>query len=149
MAAKKYNYEQIKQDFFNSDYMDASSFIKDTFWVKTLSWQRLRNTKWWAKEKSAHLKKITDEAIEKSIEEQAEKLSKEIDMSRLIKNKHQVFENITKDLNEMYSNKKVIKAADLERYLKIIQTELHDQEKAKRSAEIDEKIRNWEFDFGF
>ena len=149
MVTRRWDYGKIKQDFFNSDYRDVTSFIKDKFWIKTLSGQRLRNTKGWAKEKNEFLQKISDEAIEKSIEVQAEKLCKEIDMTKLFKNKQLIYDNIEKDLNDMYNNKKVIKPADLEKYLKMLQDEMHDQETAKHNREFAEQRKNWTFDFSF
>lgn len=62
----KYDWEAIKQDFFESDFIDVAPFLQATYQINTSqSSQAREKTKWWADEK----KKIQEEMKQKALED--------------------------------------------------------------------------------
>lgn len=62
----KYDWKAIKQDFFESDFIDVAPFLQATYQINTSqSSQAREKTKWWADEK----KKIQEEMKQKALED--------------------------------------------------------------------------------
>lgn len=65
-ARSKYNWHDIKQDFFSSNFQEVMSYLRHTFGTDIAhSWVMRKNTKWWTNEK----KQIQEEMKSKAIED--------------------------------------------------------------------------------
>ena len=58
---KKYNFKQLKLDFFQSDYLEAKPFIENTFGV--WNWTLAKWTIGWKKDKQIRMDKRIDDAV--------------------------------------------------------------------------------------
>jgi len=62
MATKKYNWQEIKQKYLESDILEVTEFLKNFYRIKTKDYSR--QTKGWRDEKEKILKKQTEKAKE-------------------------------------------------------------------------------------
>lgn len=65
-SKQKYDWVAMKQEFFESDYIEAFAFLKSQYGLDPVSnWNIRTQTKWWSEEK----KQMQDEAKQKALEE--------------------------------------------------------------------------------
>ena len=74
MAKFKRDWIVIKQDFMNSDYDEAKSFL-DSIWIPYNA-QTRKMAKWWWREKAEYREKI----VQKALARQQEKLAKQLEV---------------------------------------------------------------------
>lgn len=73
MPKRKYDWSELKLQYFASEIDDVSSFLIQ-MWFKSLWWKYWEKTKWWAKEKEAWKQKIIEKALKKNLEKKAKSL---------------------------------------------------------------------------
>ena len=127
MPKQKWDYKQLKLDFFQSDIDEVKVFIETKYgqwrWNGTLN----KNTRWRWKEKQEYKDKILQKVLEKRAEEEAKSL--EIPVDKLMKAKKAVIWLFMNKLNRTLEEQKTDKDADFnvkefEKILKVIKTEL-------------------------
>lgn len=116
----KYDYANLKQEFFKSDINNIKSFL-NSLWIGEKINEKY--TKWWTKEKQEYKKKIAQKTIEKSIERESTKLSQQIDIDKLIDMKHRFFDTIDMAIDQMQDQERV-NMKDVIAWLNAIKTEL-------------------------
>ena len=94
MPKQKYDYASLKAEFMKSDIDEVQVFLRWKFGDKIAKSSMKNQCEWWTKEKKAMKQKITEKAIEKTIQKQAEELSAKIPMDRLIRMKTDFFDLI-------------------------------------------------------
>lgn len=122
MPKRKYNYQQLKTEFFDSKFDEVKSFITDK-WL-TYNSERARRTKWWAKEKEELGNMVVEEALLLNAHKQAEQL--EIPMETLKKAKNAAVGRVLEMLSKPKKGQKKVKLSlsDIEKVLRILKTEL-------------------------
>lgn len=73
MPKRKYDWSELKLQYFASEIDDVTSFLSQV-WVKTISWSYNKQVKWWAKEKEAWKQKIIEKALKRNLEKKAKSL---------------------------------------------------------------------------
>lgn len=129
MPKQKHNYEQIKQEFFDSKIDEVKVFIEQKYGKGKRSWSRAKQTTGWSKEKKARKESILQDALERSAKREAENL--DIPVDQLKKAKLAVIWLFMNKLNKTIEKQKKSKDGEVnfsvkefEQILKIIKTEL-------------------------
>lgn len=73
MPKRKYDWSELKLQYFASEIDDVTSFLSQV-WIKTISWSYNKQVKWWAKEKEAWKQKIIEKALKRNLEKKAKSL---------------------------------------------------------------------------
>ena len=84
MAKQKYNFDKIKQEFFDSDYQEVKSYFEDKFdWLNA---HIAKNTLGWTKDKKNYIKDQISKAnaiYEKERQKKWIKVMRNIDVARM------------------------------------------------------------------
>lgn len=114
MAKQKYDWANLKLEFFKSDYDDVKSFLNTKWMLWKVSSKR---TNWWTKEKQDFKQKITKKALENALKKQAKEL--EIPMKQLATAKNNA---IIKASDVMMKEK--LSISDSDKFVRMIRTEM-------------------------
>lgn len=125
----KYDYAQLKLEFFESNIDEVREFFLQKFDQDTANNKQLaKNTKWRWKEKQELKAKIVEDAIQRNAKKQAKELS--VPLEDLMKWKKAVLQLLLKQVsrfvqsNQNDKNPKDIDVSDAEKILKMFKTEL-------------------------
>ena len=119
MPKQKYDYKQLKLDYFQSDFEDVKGFM-ESIW-RSYDWNCRKQTRGWWKDKQAYKEKILQKALDKKAEEEAENL--DIPTDQLLRAKKTVIWLLMKKLKESIESWN-INVSEQEKILKMIKTEL-------------------------
>lgn len=122
MAKQKHDYNNLKLEFFESDFDEVKSFLSGK-WV-VYNTKRWENTRWWTKEKKERKEKIVEKALARKQDELAKKL--EIPIEHLLETKKATIQLMRKKLKYISELEKLwdIDLNDLEKIWRIAKTEL-------------------------
>lgn len=126
MWIKKYDYNALKLEFFQSDFDEVQAFFEHK-WSNPKNWNILKNTKGRAKEKVEYKKKIVEKALEINAQKQAKSL--ELTVEFLKKAKKNALIKIAKQITE----DNLMSMKDLVRWLWTIKTELWEPTKITKN----------------
>ena len=73
MPKRKYDWSELKLQYFQSDIDDVSAFILQVIW-KPISWWNNVKVKWWRQEKEAWKQKVIEKALKRNLEKKAKSL---------------------------------------------------------------------------
>lgn len=130
MAKQKYDWANLKLEFFKSDFDEVKAFFEHIW--SSYNRNTLKQTKWWAKEKQEFNQKITEKALENALRKQAKEL--EIPMDQLAKAKKNA---VIKAINQMMNN--TLSMSDSERIIRILRTEMWLPNTYSRNENINEE----------
>ena len=133
MPKQKYDYKQLKIDYFQSDYEDVKGFM-ESIW-RSYDWNCRKQTRGWGKEKQAYKDKILAKALEKNALKQANELEVPIDTLKKAKKKA-----IIKIIN--YLNKE-LNPSDMEKVVKMIKTELWEPTTYSKNENMNTEKIEW------
>lgn len=119
MAKQKYDWKDLKLQFFQSDIDEVKEFFQRKFNVYNRNIQQ--NTRGWTKEKQAYKEKILQKALEKKMKEEAKNL--EMPVEQLKKAKKTVLWLLMRKIQQVIDWED-INIKDQEKILKMIKTEL-------------------------
>jgi len=119
MAKQKYDWKDLKLQFFQSEIDEVKEFFQRKFNVYNRNIQQ--NTRGWTKEKQAYKEKILQKALEKKMKEEAKNL--EVSVDQLKKAKKTVILLLMKKIQQVIEWWD-INIVEQERLLKMIKTEL-------------------------
>lgn len=116
---QKYDWKDLKLQFFQSDIDEVKEFFQRKFNVYNRNIQQ--NTRGWTKEKQEYKEKILEKALERKAKEEAKNL--EISTTQLKQAKKTVIWLLMKKLKQAIETED-INVKEQERILKMIKTEL-------------------------
>ena len=127
---KKYDWAELKLEYFQSDIDDVSSFLIQKGF-KSLWWKYGVKTKWRNKEKQAYKQKIIEKALKKSAEKKAKELEVPIEALQLWKKNALVWimNDLTKKSDKMSMSDKV-------KWLNALKTELWEPTTVSKNENI-------------
>ena len=133
---KKYDWAELKLEYFQSDIDDVSSFLIQKGF-KSLWWKYGVKTKWRNKEKQAYKQKIIEKALKKSAEKKAKELEVPIEALQLWKKNALVWimNDLTKKSDKMSMSDKV-------KWLNALKTELWEPTTVSKNENINDFIRD-------
>lgn len=136
MPKRKWDRNKVRKEFLESDIDEVKRFMQETY--KIYNGEIAKHTTGWAKEKQARKKAVLDQALENSIQKEADNL--EIPMATLKKAKNaaiaRVINMLAKDKDDDKDGKPgkpgdkkkkpkpELTIADIEKILRILKTEL-------------------------
>lgn len=126
MWIKKYDFNALKLEFFQSDFDEVQAFFEYK-WSNWKNWNILKNTKGRAKEKAEYKKKIVEKALEMNAQKKAKSLK--VTMEFLQKAKKNALIKIAKQITE----DDLITMKDLVIWLWTIKTELWEPTKITKN----------------
>lgn len=140
MATKKYDWSNLKLEFFQSDFDDVKSFLSH-FWV-TFKWGGwiAKQTKWRAKEKQEYKEKILKKALEVNAEKQAKSL--ELDIEVLKKGKKNGLIQIVNKLSKKDKKWNIIElsVSDLVKAINTIKVELWEPTSYNKNENLNKDV---------
>lgn len=130
MPKRKYDWSELKLQYFQSDIDDVSAFILQAIW-KPISWWNNVKVKWWREEKEKYKQKIIDKALKKTLEKKAREL--EIPIEVLQKWKKNALIHI---MNDLTKNGARMKMRDRVAGLNALKTELWEPTSVNKNENI-------------
>ena len=115
---KKYDWAELKLEYFQSDIDDVSSFLIQKGF-KSLWGKYGVKTKWRNKEKQAYKQKIIEKALKKSAEKKAKELEVPIEALQLWKKNA-----LVGIMNDLTKNSEKMSMSDKVKWLNALKTEL-------------------------
>ena len=115
---KKYDWAELKLEYFQSDIDDVSSFLIQKGF-KSLWGKYGVKTKWRNKEKQAYKQKIIEKALKKSAEKKANELEVPIEALQLWKKNA-----LVGIMNDLTKNSEKMSMSDKVKWLNALKTEL-------------------------
>ena len=141
MPKRKYDWSELKLQYFASEIDDVTSFLSQV-WIKTISWSYNKQVKWWAKEKEAWKQKIIEKALKRNLEKKAKSL--EIPVEVLQKSKKNALIHI---MNDLTKNGARMKMRDRVVWLNALKTELWEPTTVSKNENINKSEPLNESDF--
>lgn len=123
MPKQKYDFKQLKLEFFQSDIDEIKVFMETKYGQGKRNGTMNRNTRWRSKEKQEWKSKVLEQVLERRAKEEAKNL--EIPVDKLMKAKKAVIwlfmQKVEKELQQKEPN---VNVKEFDKILKIIKTEL-------------------------
>lgn len=141
MPKRKYDWSELKLQYFESDIDDVSTFLIK-FWLKSVWWNYNKQVKWWAKEKEAWKQKVIEKALKRNLEKKAKSL--EIPVEVLQKSKKNALIHI---MNDLTKNGARMKMRDRVVWLNALKTELWEPTTVSKNENINRSEPLNESDF--
>lgn len=130
MPKRKYDWTELKLQYFQSDIDDVKVFFQQ-LWSKQLDGNMTNKTKWWGKEKQAYKEKIIKKALEENAKKRAKELQIPIETLQLWKKNALVWimNDLTKKSDKMSMSDKV-------KWLNALKTELWEPTTVSKNENI-------------
>jgi len=141
MPKRKYDWSELKLQYFQSEIDDVSAFILQTIWTSA-SWWNNAKVKWWREEKEKYKQKIIDKALKKTLEKKAREL--EIPIEVLQKGKKNALIGI---MNDLTKNSDKMSMRDRVTWLNALKTELWEPTAVSKNENINKSEPLNESDF--
>ena len=130
MPKRKYDWSELKLQYFQSDIDDVTGFFQDVLGIK-LTWGIREKIKWWAREKQEYKQKIVDKALKKTLEKKARELEIPIEVLQKWKKNALIW-----IMNELTKNSKNMKMRDRVAGLNALKTELWEPTTVSKNENI-------------
>lgn len=127
---KKYDWAELKLEYFQSEIDDVSSFLIQKGF-KSLWWKYGVKTKWRNKEKQAYKQKIIEKALKKSAEKKAKELEVPIEALQLWKKNALVW-----IMNDLTKKSDKLSISDKVKWLNALKTELWEPTAVSKNENI-------------
>ena len=141
MPKRKYDWAELKLQYFQSDIDDVSEFILQSIWKS--SWGR-NNTKvkWWRQEKEAYKQKIIEKALKRNLEKKAKSLEIPVEVLQKWKKNALIWimNDLTKNAEKMSMRDRVV-------WLNALKTELWEPTTVSKNENINKSEPLNESDF--
>lgn len=141
MPKRKYDWSELKLQYFQSDIDDVKAFFQLS-WSQQLDWNTIKKTKWWAKEKQEYKQKIVEKALKKTLEKKARELEIPIEVLQKWKKNALIW-----IMNELTKNSKNMKMRDRVAGLNALKTELWEPTSVSKNENINKSEPLNESDF--
>lgn len=141
MPKRKYDWSELKLQYFQSEIDDVSAFILQTIWTSA-SWWNNAKVKWWREEKERYKQKIIDKALKKTLEKKARELEIPIEVLQKWKKNALIW-----IMNELTKNSKNMKMRDRVAGLNALKTELWEPTSVSKNENINKSEPLNESDF--
>ena len=141
MPKRKYDWSELKLQYFASEIDDVKGFFEDSLGIQ-LTWWIREKIKWWSKEKEAWKQKIIEKALKRNLEKKAKSL--EIPVEVLQKSKKNALIHI---MNDLTKNGARMKMRDRVVWLNALKTELWEPTTVSKNENINKSEPLNESDF--
>jgi len=139
---KKYDWAEIKLEYFQSEIDVVDDFLKRKFGEKLARSSLKNKTKWWSKEKQAYKQKIIEKALKKSAEKKAKELEVPIEALQLWKKNALVW-----IMNDLTKKSDKLSISDKVKWLNALKTELWEPTAVSKNENINKTEPLNESDF--